>query len=83
MLNKTLLCLTLKVKGAAIVTQYRHMVFKIIHRILANRVGLIVNRIISSQRAAFLKDRRIFYCIALVSKGSILWAKRFLTVTCT
>lgn len=60
-----------------------NFLFKIIPRILANRVGLIVNRIISPQQAAFLKDRHISYCVGLVFKGSILWAKRFLTVMCT
>lgn len=36
---------------------------------MADRLGVIASQIISPQRTAFLKGRRISECIALVSEG--------------
>lgn len=63
-----------KVDGANIISQFRpialgNFLFKIIPKIMVDILGVIASRIISPQQTAFLKGRRIFECIALVSEG--------------
>ncbi|KAK2651662.1 hypothetical protein Ddye_011518 [Dipteronia dyeriana] len=57
-----------KVEGATSITQFRPIAlanfnFKIITKILADRLGPIVNRVISHQQAAFIPSRHISNCI--------------------
>ncbi|XP_068312485.1 uncharacterized protein [Pyrus communis] len=63
-----------KVDGAATIAQYQpialtNFLFKIIPKILVDRLGPIATRIISPHQTTFLKGRRISDCIGLVSKG--------------
>lgn len=72
--NSNLLILIPKVPGADTVSQLRpvalaNFVFKIITKILANRVGPIASRIISQNQNAFIKGRSITDSIILTSES--------------
>lgn len=72
--NSNFIVLLPKVEGANLISQFRpialaNFLFKIIPKILADRLGPIAARIISPQQTAFLKNRRISDCIGLVSEG--------------
>ncbi|KAL6139472.1 hypothetical protein ACLB2K_057776 [Fragaria x ananassa] len=62
------------VDGASSISQFRpialaNFLFKIIPKILADRLGPIASRIISVNQSALLPGRRISDCIGLVSEG--------------
>ncbi|XP_068312484.1 uncharacterized protein [Pyrus communis] len=70
-----------KVDGAATIAQYQpialtNFLFKIIPKILVDRLGPIATRIISPHQTTFLKGRRISDCIGLVSEGFNFMGKR-------
>lgn len=72
--NSNFIVLLPKVEGANMISQFRpialaNILFKIIPKILADRLGPIASRIIFSQQTAFLKGRHISDCIGLVSEG--------------
>ncbi|KAL6221415.1 hypothetical protein ACLB2K_009166 [Fragaria x ananassa] len=72
--NSNFIVLLPKVESANLISQFRpialaNFLFKIIPKILADRLGPIAARIISPQQTAFLKNRRISDCIGLVSEG--------------
>ncbi|XP_062028868.1 uncharacterized protein LOC133744853 [Rosa rugosa] len=72
--NSNFIVLLPKVEGANLISQFRpialaNFLFKIIQKILADRLGPIASRIISANQSAFLPGRRISDCIGLVSEG--------------
>lgn len=72
--NSNFIVLLPKVDGASSISQFRpialaNFLFKIIPKILADRLGPIASRIISVNQSAFLPGRRISDCIGLVSEG--------------
>ncbi|XP_024190656.1 uncharacterized protein LOC112194671 [Rosa chinensis] len=72
--NSNFIVLLPKVEGANLISQFRpialvYFLFKIIPKILADRLGPIASRIISPNQSAFLPGRRISDCIGLVSEG--------------
>ena len=72
--NSNFIVLLPKIEGANVLSQFRpialaNFLFKIIPKILADRMSSIASRIISPQQTSFLKGRRITDCIGLVSEG--------------
>lgn len=75
-LNSNFLILIPKSPNASMVNQYRPIVlgnflFKNISKILANRLGIIVQQIISINQFGCISGRRIHDCIALASDATI------------
>lgn len=80
-LNSNLITLIPKVVGADSVSQFRpiamaNFVFKIIPKILADRLANIAARIVSQNQVAFIKGRRIHDCIGIVSENINLLDKK-------
>ncbi|XP_062020822.1 uncharacterized protein LOC133737235 [Rosa rugosa] len=72
--NSNFIVLIPKTEGANMISQFRpialaNFLFKIIPKIMADRLGPIASRIVSAHQIAFLKGRRIADCIGLVSEG--------------
>ncbi|XP_024177848.1 uncharacterized protein LOC112183741 [Rosa chinensis] len=72
--NSNFIVLIPKTEGANMISQFRlialaNFLFKIIPKIMADRLGPIASRIISAHQTAFLKGSRIADCIGLVSEG--------------
>ena len=72
-INSSFVALIPKVQEADAITQFRPIAmanfsFKIITRILADRLGPIASRIILPNQFAFLKGRQISDCIFLASE---------------
>lgn len=74
-LNSNFLVLIPKVDTAIIVSDFRPIVlsnflYKIIAKILADRLSNIASRIVSSNQFGFIPDRRIHECIAIASEAA-------------
>ncbi|KAL6203002.1 hypothetical protein ACLB2K_026706 [Fragaria x ananassa] len=79
--NSNFILLIPKIEGANVISQFRpialaNFLFKVIPKIMADRLGPIALRIISPHQAAFLKGRRIADCISLVYEGFNLLDKK-------
>ncbi|WCJ39165.1 DNAse I-like superfamily protein [Euphorbia peplus] len=73
-LNSNLMVLLPKVEGAMNIEQYRPIVmsnfsFKIISKILADRLAIVAAKIVSENQFGFIKGRSIHQCIAIASEG--------------
>ncbi|KAK3188217.1 hypothetical protein Dsin_027778 [Dipteronia sinensis] len=73
-LNSNFVALIPKIPEACLISQFRptvlaNFLFKIIPKIMADRMGKIVSRIITKHEAAFIKGGSITDCIAMVLEG--------------
>lgn len=73
-INSNLVTLIPKFKGAVSITDYRPITlanfqFKIIYKVLADRLATIAPRIISSQQKGFIKGRKILDCFCTTSEA--------------
>jgi len=80
-LNSNVLVLIPKVPGAATMADFRPIAlanfqFKIITKILADRLAIICMRIISPQQHGFVRDRHISDCVILASEMVNLLTKK-------
>ena len=80
-LNSNVLVLIPKVPGAATMADFRPIAlanfqFKIITKILADRLAIICMRIISPQQRGFVQDRHISDCVILASEMVNLLTKK-------
>ena len=71
-MNSNFMVLIHKVSNAQVITQFcpialANLLFKIIPKTLASRLGSISACIISPEQSAFIRGRGVSYCIALVS----------------
>lgn len=82
-LNSSFVALIPKMEGANSVTHFRpiamaNFCFKIITKIIADRLNPIANRVVSPQQSTFIKGRHISDCIGMVSETiNILDKKSF------
>lgn len=72
-LNSNIVTLIPKVHGADRIDQYRPIVlanfqFKIISKVLVDRLALVAPKIISENQRSFVKGRQISYCICTASE---------------
>ena len=80
-INSNLIVLIPKVSGARVMGDYRPIAlanfqFKIITKIIAERLAAITTRIISVEQRGFIRDRNIFECVILASEAINLLEKR-------
>ncbi|KAM7517189.1 hypothetical protein LguiA_006772 [Lonicera macranthoides] len=80
-LNSNLVILLPKVKGACSVAQFRpialsNFLFKIITKIISNRVSTIIAKLILPNQCGFIKGRNISSCITAVSECVNMLNKR-------
>jgi hypothetical protein len=80
-LNSNILVLIPKVPGAASMAEFRPIAlanfqFKIVTKILANRLAIICMRIISPQQRGFVRDRHISDCVIIASEAINLLSKK-------
>ncbi|WCJ21304.1 hypothetical protein M5689_003468 [Euphorbia peplus] len=80
-LNSNVMVLLPKVEGAIEVEQFRpigmsNFSFKIISKILADRLVIIAAKIVPNNQFGFIKGRSIHHCIAVASEGVNLLNKR-------
>ncbi|XP_050222822.1 uncharacterized protein LOC126672915 [Mercurialis annua] len=80
-LCSSLMVLIPKFKGAVSIDQFRPIVlsnfcFKVITKILADRLASIAEKIISKHQFGFIKNRSISHCIATASEGVNVLNKR-------
>lgn len=82
-LNSNLVVLTPKIPGADKVEDFRPIAlanfqFKIITKVLANRLATIAPSIMSENQRAFIKSRHISDCVSIASEaGNLLDSKAF------
>ena len=80
-INNNLIALIPKVPGSRVMGDYRPIAlanfqFKIIIKILADRLAPITMRIISIEQRGFIRDRNIYECVILESEAINLLEKR-------
>ncbi|WCJ18474.1 Retrovirus-related Pol polyprotein from type-1 retrotransposable element R2 [Euphorbia peplus] len=80
-LNSNIMVLLPKIHGANEVSQFRPIVmsnfsFKVISKILADRLASIASRIISVSQFGFVPGRSIHHCVAAASEGINMLEKR-------
>jgi hypothetical protein len=80
--NANSLILILKNQNADTIEQYRPIThanfkFKIISKVLADRLASILPNIISVQQKGFIKGRSIKECMILASKEKLWWQYHF------
>lgn len=73
-LNSNVIVLIPKFKGADRVESFRPIAlanfqFKVITKILADRLGIIASKVVSEQQRGFLKGRQILECICVASES--------------
>lgn len=82
-INSNMIVLIPKVSGAQTIGEFRPIAlanfqFKIVTKILADRLAIITMRIISPEQRGFIRDRNISDCIILASEAvNVLDKKRF------
>ncbi|GKA96929.1 reverse transcriptase [Tanacetum coccineum] len=75
-LNKTLVVLIPKIPAPETIGQFRHIslcnfAYRVISKIMANRLKPFMNRIISPQQSAFIPGRLIQYCMVSANELSL------------
>lgn len=80
-INSNLIVLIPKVPGARVMGDYRPIAldnfqFKIVTKIIADRLASITTRIISVEQRGFIRDRNISECVILASEAINLLEKR-------
>lgn len=79
--NANILVLIAKISGASSMGDFRHIAlanfqFKIVTKILADRLALICMRVISPQQRGFVRDRNISDCVIIASEVINLLTKK-------
>ena len=81
-MNSNMVSLIPKFQGAESIQDYKPIVvanfkFKIISKILADRLALVADRIISLNQYGFVQGRQIHDCIGIASEAINKLSKRF------